>query len=126
MLGLRHPRATFSKDPLLDETSTHQVTRLLKAWSDGDRAVLDQLAPLVEAELRRLAKHYMRRERADHTLQATALVNEAFVRLIDWKNADWKNRAQFSAAVSKTWGVNFLRPCSCACSTVSICVAIPT
>ena len=93
-------------------TSTHEVTRLLKAWSGGDRAVLDQLAPLVEAELRRLAKHYMRHERPDHTLQPTALVNEAFVRLIDWKNADWKNRAHFfgvSAQIMRRILVDFAR-----------------
>jgi hypothetical protein len=59
------------------------VTQLLKAWSDGDEHALEALLPLVEAELRRLARGYMRRERRDHTLQTTALVNEAFVRLVD-------------------------------------------
>jgi RNA polymerase sigma factor (TIGR02999 family) len=94
------------------ETSTHRVTVLLKAWSAGDRDVLSELAPLVEAELRRLARHYMSRERAGHTLQPTALVNEAYVRLIDWKNADWQNRAHFfgvSAQIMRRILVDFAR-----------------
>ena len=72
-----------------------QVTDLLIAWRDGDQAALSQLTPLVYDELHRLAKRYMARERTDHTLQATALINEAYVRLIGWKNAQWKNRAHF-------------------------------
>src|SRR5262252_6075749 len=62
---------------------SHEITRLLLAWSEGDREALDRLAPLVYAELRRLAKSYMRKERAGHTLQTTALINEAYLRLID-------------------------------------------
>ena len=68
-------------------SGSSQVTVLLRAWSDGDDAALEQLLPLVEAELRRLARVYMARERRGHTLQATALVNEAFLRLIDAKRA---------------------------------------
>ena len=75
------------------------VTQLLKAWSDGDEHALEALLPLVEAELRRLARGYMRRERRDHTLQTTALVNEAYMRLIDWKNVSWQNRAHFFGVV---------------------------
>jgi len=68
---------------------------LLKAWSDGDEHALEALLPLVEAELRRLARGYMRRERRDHTLQTTALVNEAFVRLVDAHDIQWRDRAHF-------------------------------
>ena len=96
----------------MTDTSTHRVTRLLKAWSGGERAVLDELAPLIEAELRRLARGYMRRERPGHTLQPTALVNEAFVRLIDWKNVEWQNRAHFfgvSAQIMRRILVDFAR-----------------
>src|SRR3954466_14478289 len=71
------------------------VTQLLKDWSDGDKAALDRLMPLVYAEMRRLANNYLRRERVNHTLQPTALVNEAYLKLIDQKNARWQNRAQF-------------------------------
>jgi len=71
------------------------VTELLRAWSDGDDAALEQLMPLVEVELRRLARGYMARERPDHTLQTTALVNEAFVRLTDARQVRWQDRAHF-------------------------------
>jgi RNA polymerase sigma factor (TIGR02999 family) len=74
---------------------TAAVTELLRAWSDGDDHALEQLMPLVEAELRRLARGYMARERPDHTLQATALVNEAFVRLTDARQVRWQDRAHF-------------------------------
>ena len=72
-----------------------QVTELLIDWSNGDKAALDKLMPLVYDELRRLARYYMRRERAGATLQTTALVNEAYLRLIDQKNVRWQNRAHF-------------------------------
>jgi RNA polymerase sigma factor (TIGR02999 family) len=71
------------------------ITQLLAAWSDGDRAALDQLAPVVEQELRQIAARYMAGERSDHLLQPTALVNEAFLRLLNWKNVHWQNRAHF-------------------------------
>lgn len=77
------------------QPSPQTVTRLLVEWSRGDGAALDELAPLVYAELHRIAASFMRRERADHTLQPTALVNEAFLRLIDQREATWQNRAQF-------------------------------
>ena len=69
--------------------STQGITQLLVAWNNGDAAALEQLAPLVQAELHRLAKRYMAGERQCHILQTTALVNEAFIRLIDWKNVEW-------------------------------------
>jgi len=71
------------------------VTELLRSWSDGDEGALEQLVPLVEAELRRLARGYMGRERRDHTLQVTALVNEAFLRLTDARRLRWRDRAHF-------------------------------
>lgn len=74
---------------------THEVTQLLLAWGDGDRAALDRLKPLVHAELRRLAGHYLAGERHGHTLQATALVNEAYLRLVDSGARQWQNRAHF-------------------------------
>ncbi|MEW6212742.1 MAG: sigma-70 family RNA polymerase sigma factor [Acidobacteriota bacterium] len=75
--------------------SPSEVTRLLKDWSGGDSAALDQLIPIVYDELRAVAARYLRRERQDHTLQPTALVNEAYLRLIDQKQVQWQNRAHF-------------------------------
>ncbi len=77
--------------------SPQEVTELLVAWSDGDRAALDQLMPLVYEELRRLAHRYLGRERAGHTLQTTALVNEAYLKLINEREMRWQNRAHFFA-----------------------------
>jgi RNA polymerase sigma factor (TIGR02999 family) len=71
------------------------VTALLKDWSGGDGHALERLIPLVYSELRRLAASYLRRERADHTLQPTALVHEAYLRLVDQKRVDWQSRAHF-------------------------------
>jgi RNA polymerase sigma factor (TIGR02999 family) len=76
---------------------TAEITRLLKNWGKGDRAALDRLTPLVHGELLRLARHYMRRERAGHTLQPTALVNEAYLRLVNAHDVDWQDRAHFFA-----------------------------
>ena len=73
---------------------SQEVTQLLVAWSDGDRSALDKLLPLVEGELHRLAHRYMSHEREGHTLQTTALVNEAYLKLIDQK-VEWQNRAHF-------------------------------
>ena len=77
------------------------VTQLLLAWREGDRSALDRLMPLVYEELRRLARHYMRGERTGHTLQTTALVNEAYLRLVDHKNIQWQNRAHFFAVAAQ-------------------------
>ena len=73
------------------------VSQLLRAWSDGDRRALDELTSIVYAELRRLAHRYMRRERSGHSLQTTALVNEAYMRLVDYNRMQWQNRAHFFA-----------------------------
>ena len=71
------------------------ITQLLLLWNGGDQTALEKLMPLVHSELRRLAGNYLRRERQGHTLQPTALVNEAYLRLVDQRNANWQNRAQF-------------------------------
>ena len=78
-----------------------EITRLLKAWGRGDSAALDCLTPLVYERLRRMARSYMRNERPGHTLQATALVNEAFLRLVDTENMDWTDRAHFFAVCAR-------------------------
>ncbi len=86
--------------PLHDAARTpsgSQVTEFLRAWSDGDRAALDSLTPIVYDELHRLARRYMKSERLGHSLQTTALVNEAYMRLVDYKNMQWQNRAHFFA-----------------------------
>ena len=75
----------------------HEITQLLAEWSDGNQSALDELYPLVYDELHRLARRYMSRERKGHTLQATALINEAYVRLVDQKNVQWANRSHFFA-----------------------------
>ncbi|MBS1857918.1 MAG: sigma-70 family RNA polymerase sigma factor [Acidobacteria bacterium] len=73
------------------------LTRLLVRWRNGDRSALDQMTPLVYEELRRLARHFLAAEREDHTLQPTALVHEAYLRLIGQHSVDWRNRAHFLA-----------------------------
>src|SRR5438874_12775920 len=80
---------------------TESVTQLLVKWGSGDEKALDKLMPLVYSELRRLAGNYLRRERQGHTLQPTALVNEAYLKLIDQRNAHWQNRAQFFAVAAQ-------------------------
>lgn len=75
----------------------HQITQLLAEWSEGNQSALDELYPLVYNELHRLARRYMSRERKGHTLQTTALINEAYVRLVDQKNVHWANRSHFFA-----------------------------
>ena len=78
------------------------VTLLLRAWSAGDRAALEQLLPILHEELKRIARRYMRRERKDHTLEPTALVNEAFLRLVDAQGVAWQDRAHFFALSAQT------------------------
>ena len=80
---------------------SHEITQLLLAWSEGDGEALDRLAPLVYAELRRLAKSYMRKERARHTMQTTALIHEAYLRLIDAGQVEWRNRAHFFGVAAR-------------------------
>jgi RNA polymerase sigma-70 factor (ECF subfamily) len=78
-----------------------RLTQLLQAWSEGDQNALDTLTPIVYKELHRLAGRYMKEERPGHLLQATALINEAYLRLIDWRQVHWKNRAHFIGVCSK-------------------------
>jgi RNA polymerase sigma factor (TIGR02999 family) len=82
-------------------SSQNEVTQLLLDWSKGDKAALDKLVPVVYQELRRLARHYMRRERPGHTLQTSALVNEAYMRLVDYRHMRWQSRAHFFAVAAQ-------------------------
>lgn len=84
----------MKKDPPQQE---HEITQLLAEWREGNQAALDELYPLVYDELHRLARRYMSRERKGHTLQTTALINEAYVRLVDQRNVHWANRSHFFA-----------------------------
>jgi RNA polymerase sigma factor (TIGR02999 family) len=86
---------------VVDPRESAEITRLLKAWARGDSAALDRLTPLVYERLRRMARSYMRNERPGHTLQATALVNEAFLRLVDARGLDWTDRAHFFAVCAR-------------------------
>jgi RNA polymerase sigma factor (TIGR02999 family) len=85
----------------MPQNSDVQPTELLRAWSQGDESARDRLIPLLYGELHRLARRYMRHERPDHTLQATALVNEAYLRLIDVNRVEWRNRTHFLALAAQ-------------------------
>jgi RNA polymerase sigma factor (TIGR02999 family) len=85
----------------LHSESPEQLTQLLVRWRGGDRQALDALMPIVYGELRRLAHHYLQRERSDHTLQSTALVHEAYVRMIGQKLPEWQNRAHFFGVAAR-------------------------
>jgi RNA polymerase sigma-70 factor (ECF subfamily) len=85
----------------MTKPAPEEVSQLLKEWSNGDEAALDKVMPVVYQELRRLAHHYMRRERPGHTLQTTALVNEAYMRLADYKKMRWQSRAHFFAVAAQ-------------------------
>jgi len=92
--------------------SSSEITALLVDWSNGDKSALDKLFPLVERELHRLAHSYMRKENPDHTLQTSALVNEAYLGLIDQKNTRWQNRAHFfgiAATIMRRFLMNYAR-----------------
>ena len=78
-----------------------EITELLMNWSQGDKAALDQLVPLIYPELRRLAKRHMNREDPGHTLQTSALINEAYLRLVDQQDVEWQNRAHFFAVAAQ-------------------------
>ena len=84
-----------------DEKRVMDATGLLRAWNDGDESALNQLMPLIERELHRLARAYMQRERQGHTLQATALVNEVFLRLADGSTPEWRDRAHFVGVAAR-------------------------
>ncbi len=85
----------------MESTEPESVTRLLLRWRAGEEQCLNKLVPLVEVELRRIARRYMRMERPDHTLQTTALVNEAYLKLVDHAHVDWRNRAQFLGVAAR-------------------------
>jgi RNA polymerase sigma factor (TIGR02999 family) len=92
--------------------TSEEITLLLQRWSDGDGQALEKLTPVLYKELHRMAHRYMRQERPGHTLQTTALINEAYLRLIGWKNVRWQNRAQFfgvSAQLMRKILVDFAR-----------------
>ena len=96
----------------MTEVPAHEITQLLQAWSEGDERALEKLMPLVYEELHRLARRYMAGERPGHTLQTSALVNEAYLRLVDVKNLNWQNRAHFfgvSAQLMRRILVDFAR-----------------
>ncbi|HVO78534.1 MAG TPA: sigma-70 family RNA polymerase sigma factor [Candidatus Bathyarchaeia archaeon] len=96
----------------MTDASEHEVTRLLQAWSNGDERALEKLIPLVYDELHRLARRYMAGERSGHTLQTSALVNEAYLRLVDAQRLNWQNRAHFfgvSAQLMRRILVDFAR-----------------
>jgi RNA polymerase sigma factor (TIGR02999 family) len=84
-----------------DDENSLDVTEMLKEWSDGNQDILDALMPLVYEELRRQASRYLRKERSDHTLQTTALIHEAYLKLIDQRNVEWQNRAHFFAIAAQ-------------------------
>jgi RNA polymerase sigma factor (TIGR02999 family) len=96
-----HSRGNFFSGIAIVPTRSVEVTGLLKAWSGGDQAALERLADQVYNELRRIARRYMRNERAGNTLQTTALVNEVYLRLVDVKNVDWQQRTQFFAIAAQ-------------------------
>src|SRR5262245_63793314 len=83
------------------KAQTSDVTVLLRAWNAGDETALQRLAPIVFSELKRLAHRHLANERANHTLESGALVNEAYMRLVDWRNVQWQNRAHFFAAAAQ-------------------------
>lgn len=91
-----HRRGPMSTNPIL----THNVTQLLRAWGDGDRSALEDLTPLVYKELHRLARRHMSHENKGHTLQATALIHEVYLRLVDIESIRWQDRAHFFAVCS--------------------------
>ncbi len=96
----------------MPQKSTQEITGLLKKWSGGDAQALEELTPIIYAELYKIARRYMSKEKEGHTLQTTALVNEAYIRLIDWKTARWKSRAHFfgvSAQLMRRILVDFAR-----------------
>lgn len=96
----------------MSNVNSQEITGLLHKWSDGDSEALEKLTPVIYEELYRIARHYMSRERRNHTLQTTALVNEAYLRLIDWKTAKWESRTHFfgvSAQLMRRILVDFAR-----------------
>jgi len=107
MAGCKIPLVKDLKMP-----ASNEITQLLRSWSAGDEQALEKLTPVLYKELHRMAHRYMRQERPGHTLQTTALINEAYLRLIGWKNVRWENRAHFfgvSAQLMRKILVDFAR-----------------
>lgn len=100
-IGVQSPRPKFSVFNAQTMSATHDVTRLLAEWAKGNQQALDDLTPLVYKELRQLAAGYLRKERQGHTLQPTALVHEAYLRLVDQKNPSWQNRSHFFGVAAR-------------------------
>jgi RNA polymerase sigma-70 factor, ECF subfamily len=96
---LRNQSGLFGVE--MENTASHQITNLLLAWGNGDEAALGQLVPLVYNELRKVAARHLRRQRPNHTLQTTALVHEAYMRLVDSSKVRWQNRAHFFAVAAQ-------------------------
>ena len=102
-------RKRGDKPPM--KPAPNEITQLLKDWSSGDQAALDRLMPLVYGELHALAHQYMRKEKQGHALQTTALVNEAYLRLVDQTQVRFENRAHFFGIAAACWAaIDFLRP----------------
>ena len=99
--ALTHPPRVSRGEKALQRGPSNQVTELLVRWRGGDKAALDSLMPLVYTELRRIANHYLQGERSDHTLQRTALVHEAYVRMTEQALPQWQNRAHFFAVAAQ-------------------------
>ena len=95
------------------EPAGDDISTLLRAWSDGDQSALDRLTPIVYDELRCLARRYMKRERPGHSLQTTALVNEAYMRLVDYKRMQWQNRAHFFRGSAQLMRRILVEPARC-------------
>ena len=93
---------TKTEDPAAEAPAPGEVTRLLLAWRQGDPKALERLIPLVYEELHRMAERYLRRERQGHTLQPSAIVNEAYLRLLGRQSSDWQNRAHFFAVAAQS------------------------
>ena len=99
--SINRERMPVLRDLMVNSTPPPDLTQLLLAWNNGDRAALDRLMAVVYDELRRFARRYMRQEDPAHTLQATALVNHLYIRLVDQKRVNWQNRAHFFGAASQ-------------------------
>jgi RNA polymerase sigma-70 factor (ECF subfamily) len=91
----------FSQHCQVMAALTHEITELLLSWSNGDKTALEELTPLVYPELHRLAKRYMQRERSAHTLQTSALINEAYLRIVDQEKVEWHDRAHFFSVAAQ-------------------------
>lgn len=101
--ALRNSRQDFreSREKTMTRVSPHEVTQLLQDWRNGDKAALEKLTPLVYDELRRLANRYLRGERKDHTLQGTALVHEAYMKMVGYSDLEWQSRAHFFGVAAR-------------------------